>query len=309
MDQKPNFYAILTAAVRYSDKINDFAKLIFAEITALSNKNGYCTAKNETLGKWYNKNGRTVSRAISALSDAGFIYVELVKNSNGTFRRIYPEMDSKTVRQKRRAGTTKKSKPRTTNLSIHKNTIKDNTINNNIPYKEEIENEIQDLIDYDIKNEIEEEEKKKSCGKKEKINELLTQKSEMLQYQFALKEIKLAPGIKSGPEGMPPNWTDELKLAFLLYCDMMNNKKSGKWGYTRQITNHFEKIDGYSYKHAGSIIVDCLEYAADNSNTTYDPTFTINRLEKKKIKKKTGTASNYDAVRNQLLDPNFLKII
>ena len=50
--ENPNYYAILTAEVRYSKNINANEKLLFAEITALANKTGECWASNN-----YYKNG------------------------------------------------------------------------------------------------------------------------------------------------------------------------------------------------------------------------------------------------------------
>ena len=44
MKDKPNYYAILTANVRYDSRLTPNAKLLYAEITALCNMNGKCTA-------------------------------------------------------------------------------------------------------------------------------------------------------------------------------------------------------------------------------------------------------------------------
>lgn len=41
-----NYFSILTADVRYSKEINDSEKILFSEITALSNKFGFCYATN-----------------------------------------------------------------------------------------------------------------------------------------------------------------------------------------------------------------------------------------------------------------------
>ena len=54
MEEKPNYYAIIPANVRYDNDLKPNEKLMFGEITALSNKNGYCTATNAYFAKLYN---------------------------------------------------------------------------------------------------------------------------------------------------------------------------------------------------------------------------------------------------------------
>ncbi|MBK3956922.1 alpha/beta hydrolase, partial [Staphylococcus haemolyticus] len=44
MSEQPSYYSIITANVRYDNRLTDSEKLLFAEITSLSNKYGYCTA-------------------------------------------------------------------------------------------------------------------------------------------------------------------------------------------------------------------------------------------------------------------------
>ena len=63
---KPNYYAIIPANVRYSN-LKPNAKLLYAEITALSNKLGYCYARNGYFAELYGVNKNTVSRWISDL--------------------------------------------------------------------------------------------------------------------------------------------------------------------------------------------------------------------------------------------------
>lgn len=86
----PNYYAILPACVRYDKKISDGAKLLFAEITALSNKEGYCWATNEYFADVLGKHKNSISRLVSELSNAKHINLKMVNNENGTSRKIYP---------------------------------------------------------------------------------------------------------------------------------------------------------------------------------------------------------------------------
>ncbi len=44
---KPAFWAVLPAAVRYDEELPPNAKLLYAEISALTDQRGYCYASNE----------------------------------------------------------------------------------------------------------------------------------------------------------------------------------------------------------------------------------------------------------------------
>ena len=91
MEQKPSYYSILTADVRYHDKLSPFEKLLYSDITALTNKNGYCNASNKYFAKVFNKSISTISRAISNLSDNNIIESILIRDENNEIvqRKIY----------------------------------------------------------------------------------------------------------------------------------------------------------------------------------------------------------------------------
>lgn len=71
----PTYYAILTADVRYCPDLSPQEKLLFAEITALSNKDGFCIAGNPYFSKLYSLTDVTISRQIKHLEELGFIKV------------------------------------------------------------------------------------------------------------------------------------------------------------------------------------------------------------------------------------------
>ena len=76
--QKPNYYAIIPAEVRYSKKLTPNAKLLYAEITALSNKDNVCWASNKYFSNLYNVSTVTISRWISSLVKNNFIIRKII---------------------------------------------------------------------------------------------------------------------------------------------------------------------------------------------------------------------------------------
>ncbi|MBX5322547.1 DnaD domain protein [Staphylococcus caprae] len=95
MSEQPSYYSIITANVRYDNRLTDSEKLLFAEITSLSNKYGYCTASNNYFATLYQVVKETISRRISKLQSLGYLKVELVKQGNEVKqRKIYPMTQS-----------------------------------------------------------------------------------------------------------------------------------------------------------------------------------------------------------------------
>lgn len=86
----PNYYAIIPASVRYHKDLKPSEKLMYAEITALSNAYGYCWAENKYFAELYDAHKSTVSKWISNLEKLGFIKVELeyIQGSKQVSRRL-----------------------------------------------------------------------------------------------------------------------------------------------------------------------------------------------------------------------------
>ena len=76
MKQQKNYYAILPANVRYHLELTPNAKLLFAEITALTNEKGYCFASNAYFAKLYAVSNKSISRWIKQLETLGFIEIK-----------------------------------------------------------------------------------------------------------------------------------------------------------------------------------------------------------------------------------------
>ena len=73
MKEKPNYYAILTSEVRYSKALTPNAKLLYAEITALCNMNGKCTASTQYFCRLYEVSRGAVQNWLKMLDDNGYI--------------------------------------------------------------------------------------------------------------------------------------------------------------------------------------------------------------------------------------------
>ena len=134
--EKPNYYAIIPAEVRYSN-LKPNAKLLYGEITALSNKTGYCFASNNYFAELYGVSKNTVSRWIADLKRLGFITIQIERNSNkqitkriiGIYKNVDTPIDEK----------------------VKGNTTSINTTSNNIYIKEKFVNEV---MSFDYPNDM-----------------------------------------------------------------------------------------------------------------------------------------------------------
>ena len=82
---KPSFYTVIPAFVRYNPELTDFDKLMYGEIAALTNANNYCWASNRYFCKVFNKADKTIRRSIQRLLSANVIS-STVNPENGNER-------------------------------------------------------------------------------------------------------------------------------------------------------------------------------------------------------------------------------
>ena len=121
MTDKPNYYAIIPAKVRYSS-LKPNAKLLYGEITALSNKLGYCYASNNYFAELYGVSKNTVSRWLSDLKKLGFITIEIQRNEKKEIIKRIIGIDKKVVSSNDKI--------------VKENNTSNNTTSNNITIKE-----------------------------------------------------------------------------------------------------------------------------------------------------------------------------
>jgi hypothetical protein len=123
--EQPTYYSILPANVRYSKKLSSLEKLLFSEITGLTNSKGYCWATNEYFARLYGKSKGTISRCINKLLLSNFIKVKMIKESKDyvekrliTITGVEVLKNIKAHSQKQVGGVVKKRKENTKDNNI-----------------------------------------------------------------------------------------------------------------------------------------------------------------------------------------------
>lgn len=74
-EEKPNYYAIIPAIIRYDKVLKPNEKLLYGEISALCNKNGECWANNQYFADLYDVSTRSITDWISNLEKNGYVKV------------------------------------------------------------------------------------------------------------------------------------------------------------------------------------------------------------------------------------------
>lgn len=90
-ENKIGYYAIIPSTVLFNHELKANEKLLYAVITVLSNKEGYCYASNNYLADLFNSKPHTISNWVSHLNKLKFIHVELIRDEKNEIiqRRIY----------------------------------------------------------------------------------------------------------------------------------------------------------------------------------------------------------------------------
>lgn len=76
--EKPNYYAIIPASVRYDNNLPSKASLLYGEITALCNQKGYCWASDSYFANLYGVGKSTIQTWLKALEDDGHISRDVI---------------------------------------------------------------------------------------------------------------------------------------------------------------------------------------------------------------------------------------
>lgn len=133
--ERPNYYGVLPADVRYDPDVTANAKILFAEITALANITGMCWATNKYFANLYGVLPNRISVWVRQLETKGFISTKVIggglrgisitrdpyakteppltqkRNHNNTSTNINNNTDSDESDQPPKQKTKKKEKP------------------------------------------------------------------------------------------------------------------------------------------------------------------------------------------------------
>lgn len=88
LTEKPGYYAIIPADVRYDKSISANAKLLYGEITCLLNFNARCFATNAYFSRLYELSESQISRLITQLVTAEHITIKMENKASGMERII-----------------------------------------------------------------------------------------------------------------------------------------------------------------------------------------------------------------------------
>lgn len=236
IEQQANYYAVIPAPVRYNKKLKYPERLLYGEITALSNRYGYCFASNKYFASLHDVVPETVSRWISHLKECGYIDVNIIKNENNQIieRRIYIiDKINNTYCLNNQYPSCEK------NQEGIDEKVKDNNINNKIDR----------LFYYVIKNEIENYKEFNINERKEFIKNI-----ETLELNYNEEITK----------NMAEENKNKIKIILFFIADMVKHKKIIPINtYTRTIMILVYdkcKMKEIEYKNTSNEIINFYEY-------------------------------------------------
>lgn len=100
---KPTYYTIIPAEVRYNKKISANEKVLYSEIFTLAQKGGTCFASNGFFADLYGVDKRSIVRWISTLKEHKLIKISYhIKNKNVEKRIITPLVTNVTTPRHKR---------------------------------------------------------------------------------------------------------------------------------------------------------------------------------------------------------------
>ena len=201
--EKPNYFGILPANVRYDKNLKPMEKILYTEISSLTNKDGYCYATNSYFSKLYKVHKNTVGAWINNLEKQGYIKTVLIYKKG-----------TKEIIERR----------------IYINQKIDTPINENVDtYQQKDLEPINKKIDTPINENIEE----NNTSINNKINNIYLYKGE--EFQKAFSDFKIMRVGKKEPLSKPAEDLILMKLCRLagdneqLAIEILNKSTINSW--------------------------------------------------------------------------------
>jgi hypothetical protein len=150
--EKPNYYAIIPANVRYCKELTPLERLLYGEITSLTNFKGYCWATNNYFAQLYSRSKGTISKSINKLQSLGFLEINIIHVGKVVEKRIIkikemPQITNiNTYTHKSLGGVTENQKD---NIKLNKDTPNKKALAELKEKKEDLFNQF--WINYDFK--------------------------------------------------------------------------------------------------------------------------------------------------------------
>lgn len=90
IEREAAYYSVTPANVRYDKNLPMGARMLYGEITALCNREGYCWASNNYFAKAYKITPQAISKWVNVLRKYGYINIEYLREGKEiTERRIF----------------------------------------------------------------------------------------------------------------------------------------------------------------------------------------------------------------------------
>lgn len=126
-ERKPAYYAVIPAEVRYNPELSASEKILYGEITALAEKEGYCFASSEYFEKLYDVSRKTVYNWIKNLEKNGYVTAKLIGKNGSEGREIFITSPGKKTTQVPVKKTTQVPVKKTTRKQYESNNTSINT--------------------------------------------------------------------------------------------------------------------------------------------------------------------------------------
>ena len=137
-----SYYSIIPANVRYDKELTPNAKLLYGEITALCNENGFCWANNDYFANLYGVSKTSISKWINDLVKKGYISSELIyKEDTKQIEDRYIRIVNEPIKENLNTPIEEKL-----NRGIKENLKDNNTLTNNTNNNKE--NIIKEIFDF-----------------------------------------------------------------------------------------------------------------------------------------------------------------